>query len=163
MAKKYIVSLTQEEQLYLQELIERRSEKSAVVKRAYALQAADVNGPMQWSDAKISQVYGLRIRTIEKIRERLVEDGFATVLQGKPQLRYKDKLFDGRVEAHLMALRCSDPPSGNKCWTLHLLKERMIALGYVESISHETIRQMLKKKQVKTMAPQVLGNPSGRF
>lgn len=158
MAKKYIVSLTEEEQKYLQGLIERRSEKSAVVKRAYALQAADINGPMKWPDSKISQVYGLRIRTIEKIRQRFVEDGFETVIKGKPQLRFKDKIFDGKVEAHLVALRCSDPPEGNKCWTLQLLKDQMIALGYVESISHETIRQMLKKKQVKTMATEVLGN-----
>jgi hypothetical protein len=149
MTKKFIVSLTEEEQKYLQGLIERRSEKSAVVKRAYALQAADINGPMKWPDSKISQVYGLRVRTIEKIRQRFVEDGFETVINGKPQLRFKDKIFDGKVEAHLVALRCSDPPEGNKCWTLQLLKEQMIALGYVESISHETIRQMLKKNQLK--------------
>lgn len=158
MAKRYIVSLTEEEQKYLQGLIERRSEKSAVVKRAYALQAADVNGSKRWPDSKISEVYGLRIRTIEKIRQRFVEDGFETVIKGKPQLRFKDKTFDGKVEAHLVALRCSEPPEGNKCWTLHLLKERMVALGYVESISHETIRQMLKKKSAKTMETKVLGN-----
>lgn len=146
MAKKYIISLTEEEQQYLQGLIARRSEKSAVVKRAYALQAAAINGPMKWPDPKISQVYGLRIRTIEKLRQRFVEDGFETVIKGKPQLRFKDKIFDGKVEAHLVALRCGNPPEGNKCWTLHLLKEMMIALGHVESISHETIRQMLKKK-----------------
>lgn len=158
MAKKYIVSLREEEQQYLQGLIKRRSGKSAVVKRAYALQAADINGSKRWSDSKISQVYGLRIRTIEKIRQRFVEDGLETVIKGKPQLRYKDKIFDGNVEAHLVALRCSKPPEGNKYWTLHLLKERMIALGHVESISHETIRQMLKKKPVKAMAAEVLGD-----
>lgn len=129
-----------------------------MVKRAYVLQAADINGSKRWSDTQISQTYGLRVRTIEKIRQRFVEDGFETVLKGKPQLRFKDKIFDGNVEAHLVALRCSDPPEGKKCWTLHLLKERMIALGYVESISHETIRQMLKKKPVKTMAAKSLGN-----
>lgn len=92
-----------------------------------------------------------------------MEDGFETVIKGKAQLRFKDKIFDGKVEAHLVALRCCNPPEGNKCWTLHLLKERMIALGYVESISHETIRQMLKRKSVKTMALEVLGNTSSRF
>lgn len=158
MAKKYIVSLTEDEQQYLQELIERRSEKSAVVKRAYALQAADINGSKRWPDSKINQVYGLRIRTIEKIRQRFVEDGFETVIKGKPQTHFKDKIFDGKVEAHLVALRCSKPPEEKKCWTLALLKERMIALGHVEYISHETIRQMLKKKQVKAMVAEMLGN-----
>lgn len=145
MAKKYIVSLTEEEQQYLQQIIEKRNEQSAVVKRAYALQASDINGEKKWSDTQISQAYGLRVRSIEKIRQRFVEDGFETVLQGKPQVRFKDKVFDGKVEAHLVALRCSEPPAGRKRWTLTLLQEKMIALGYVDSISHEAIRQMLKK------------------
>lgn len=145
MAKKNIVSLTEEEQQYLQQIIEKRNEQSAVVKRAYALQASDINGEKKWSDTQISQAYGLRVRSIEKIRQRFVEDGFETVLQGKPQVRFKDKVFDGKVEAHLVALRCSEPPAGRKRWTLTLLQEKMIALGYVDSISHEAIRQMLKK------------------
>lgn len=145
MAKKYIVSLTEEEQQYLQQIIEKRNEKSAIVKRAYTLQASDVNGEKKWSDTQISKVYGLRVRTIEKIRQRFVNEGFETVLKGKPQRRFKDKVFDGKVEAHLVALRCSEPPAGRKRWTLALLQDKMVALGYVESISHESIRQMLKK------------------
>ena len=145
MAKKYHVSLTAEERTLLEAIISKRSEKSAVVKRAFVLLAADVNGEKQWTDSRISESYGLKTASIEKIRQRFVEDGLKTVLQGKPRSRFKPKTFDGKVEAHLIAIRCSKPPEGNKRWTLSLLQDQMIALGYVESISDETIRLMLKK------------------
>jgi hypothetical protein len=145
MAKKYHVSLTAEERTLLETIISKRSEKSAVVKRAFVLLAADVNGAKQWTDSKISESYGLKRASIEKIRQRFVEDGLKTVLQGKARSRFKPKTFDGKIEAHLIAIRCSEPPEGNKRWTLSLLQDQMIALGHVESISDETIRLMLKK------------------
>jgi hypothetical protein len=145
MAKKYHVTLTAEEQVLLEAIIGKRSEKSAIVKRAFVLQAADVNGAKQWTDSKISESYGLKTASIEKIRQRFVEDGLQTVLQGKARSRFKPKTFDGKVEAHLIAIRCSKPPEGSKRWTLSLLQDQMIALGYVDSISDETIRLMLKK------------------
>lgn len=145
MAKKYHVTLTAEERALLEAIIGKRSEKSAVVKRAFVLLAADVNGVKQWTDSKISESYGLKTESIEKIRQRFVEDGLPTVLQGKPRSCFKPKTFDGKVEAHLIAIRCSKPPEGNKRWTLSLLQDQMIALGYVDSISDETIRLMLKK------------------
>jgi hypothetical protein len=145
MAKKYHVTLTGEERTLLETIISKRSEKSAVVKRAFVLLAADVNGAKQWTDSRISESYGLKRASIEKIRQRFVEDGLKTVLQGKPRSRFKPKTFDGKVEAHLIALRCSTPPEGSKRWTLSLLQDQMMTLGYVESISDETIRLMLKK------------------
>lgn len=145
MAKKYHVTLTVEERTLLESIICKRSEKSAIVKRAFVLLAADVNGEKQWTDSRISESYGLKTASIEKIRQRFVEDGLQTVLQGKPRSRFKPKTFDGKVEAHLIAIRCSKPPEGNRRWTLSLLQDQMIALGYVSSISDETIRLMLKK------------------
>lgn len=145
MGKKYIVRLTDEERASLQTLIGKRSEKSSVVKRAFVLLAADTAGDKNWTDSQISESYGLKIGSIQQLRKRFVEDGLQTVLQGKPRSRFKAKIFDGKVEAYLIALRCSDPPEGNKRWTLTLLQDQMIALGYVESISDETIRLMLKK------------------
>jgi hypothetical protein len=145
MAKKYHVTLTVEEHTLLEAIISKRSEQSAVVKRAFVLLAADVNGDKQWVDSRISESYGLKTGSIEKIRQRFVEDGLKTVLQGKPRSRFKPKTFDGKVEAHLIAIRCSKPPQGNKRWTLALLQEQLIGLGYVQSISDETIRLMLKK------------------
>ncbi len=145
MAKKYHVTLTAEERTLLESIISKRSEKSALVKRAFVLLAADANGEKQWTDSRISESYGLKMASIEKIRQRFVEDGLQTVLQGKVRSRFKPKTFDGKVEAHLIAISCSKPPEGNKRWTLSLLQDQMIALGYVESISDETIRLMLKK------------------
>ena len=144
-SKKYHIDLTPDEQACLQDIIRSRSQKSPVVKRAYVLQAADRNGPKQWTDAQISHCYGMRLRTIEKIRQRFVEDGFETVLYGKKQQRYKEKVFTGEVEAHLVALRCSAPPPGYAQWTFHLLADQMVALGYVEHMSHEGARQVLNK------------------
>jgi hypothetical protein len=145
MAKKYQVSLTIQERTLLEAIINKRSEKSAVVKRAFVLLAADTGGDKQWVDSRISESYGLQIGSIEKIRQRFVEDGLQTVLQGKLRSRFKPKTFDGKVEAHLIAIRCSKPPEGSKRWTLALLQEQLIGLGYVKSISDETIRLMLKK------------------
>ena len=144
-AKIYHVDLTEEEQDLLGDIIASRSQKSPVVKRAYVLLAADRNGQKQWTDAQISDAYGPRPRTIEKIRERFVEDGFETVLYGKKQQRYKEKVFTGEVEAKLIALRCSEPPSGYARWTFQLLADQMVELGYVEHMSHEGARQLLKK------------------
>ena len=81
------------------------------------------------------------------------------MVYGKKRTVFKEKLFDGRVEAHLIALRCSDPPQGYSAWTLHLLKDHMVRLGYVESISHESVRQLLKKKSAQALAPQRVGHP----
>lgn len=146
MSKLYHVTLTEEERKKLQELIGRRNEKALAVKRAYILLAADENGPQAWSDSLISETYQVGVRTVERTRQRFVEDGFELAVQGKKREAYKEKVFDGEVEAHLVALRCSAPPAGYARWTLHLLADRMVELNYVESISHESVRQLLKKR-----------------
>jgi transposase len=146
MSKLYHVTLTEEERKKLQELIGRRNEKALAVKRAYILLAADENGPQAWSDSRISETYQVGVRTVERTRQRFVEDGFELAVQGKKREVYKEKVFDGEVEAHLVALRCSAPPAGYARWTLHLLADRMVELNYVESISHESVRQLLKKR-----------------
>ena len=145
MVKKYVVSLTKGEQKELQNMISRRNEKAGAVKRAYVLLAADENSE-GLCDSEIARRYQVTIRCIEGIRKRFVEEGFSEVVYGKKRTVFKEKLFDGRVEAQLIALRCSDPPSRHSAWTLQLLADRMIRLGYVESISYESVRQLLKKK-----------------
>lgn len=147
MAKIYVIALSEEERGELQGIIHNRSlkVKGLVLKRAYMLLAADEHSE-HLSDSKIAFRYKVPVRTVELLRKRCVENGFRQALYGKPRSIFKHRTFDGRTEAHLIALRCSDPPKGHSCWTLHLLKDRMIALGYVETISHETVRQMLKKK-----------------
>ena len=144
MAKIYRVTLSEAEQNLLKEIIRKRDSKSLQVKRSYILLAANENGE-HLADQLISQRYQVSIRSIERLRERFVEEGLAVALQGKKRTVYKEKLFDGRVEAQLVALRCSAPPSGYQQWSMRLLAEKMVELQYVEHMSHESVRQVLKK------------------
>jgi transposase len=160
MVKRYIVSLTEAEQNELQNIIRRRNVKAQVVKRAYVLLAADENGD-NLVDSEIAQHYKVTVRCIEGLRKRFVEEGFEQVVYGKKRTVFKEKLFDGRVEAHLIALRCSDPPQGHSAWTLQLLAGQMVRLGYVESISHESVRQLLKKKSAEALANERVGHSHG--
>jgi transposase len=145
MPKKYRVKLTESERSFLKELIHCRSAKSVAVKRAYALLATDELGDKFWSDQQIKDAYGVSLRSIERLRERLCKDGLEIALKGKPHAVHRNKLLTGDVEARLIALRCSDPPLGHSRWTLHLLADKMVELHYVEQISHESVRQILKK------------------
>lgn len=144
--KKYIVRLSTEERASLQALVSRRSSKSQEARRAYVLLAADVDGAHRWNDEQISSSYGLNRRTVERWRQRAVEEGIEAAIQGKkPGPESAPRFVDGRVESQLIALRCSAAPEGYQRWTLRLLSDRMVELGYVEHISYETVRQVLKK------------------
>ena len=144
MIKKYIVTLTEAERAELQAVIHNRSAKSPVVKRAYALLATDTMGAAM-NDAEIVRSYRISERSVERLRQRFIEDGFRCALDGKPKTTFKPKSFDGRVEAHLIALRCSTPPAGYEHWSFRLLADQMVSLGHVASMSHEGARQILKK------------------
>jgi hypothetical protein len=145
MRKKYRVTLTDNERAELEALITRRSEKALPVKCAYILLAADEHGEKCWLDAQICETYAVGIRTVERVRQRFVEDGFKVAVWGKKREVFKEKVLDGKVEAHLVALRCSQPPSGYTKWSLRLLSDKMVELAYVDQISHESVRQVLKK------------------
>lgn len=144
-SKKYRVTLTSDERDVLKQLIEKRSEKAPPVKRAYVLLAADEHSEKGWTDTQICDTYHVGVRTIERLRRRFVEEGFETAVWGKKREVFKDKTLDGKVEGHLVALRCSSPPSGYAKWSLRLLADRMVSLDYAEHISHESVRHMLKK------------------
>lgn len=126
-------------------MIRTRASGSAQVRRSYILLAADEHGEKKWKDSQISEAYRVNLSTVERLRERFVEEGFETVLQGKKREPAREKLLDGRVEARLLALRCSRPPGGRNRWTLRLLAGKMVELGYAERISHESVRGILKK------------------
>ncbi|MCP4268564.1 MAG: helix-turn-helix domain-containing protein [Candidatus Brocadiaceae bacterium] len=145
MSKIYKVHLTQSEQNALHYIINNHKSTSVKVKRAYILLAADENGSLNWSDIQISEAYGSSISTIERLRKRFVEDSFDIALSGKKRTVFKNKVFTGDVESHLIALRCSNPPEGYCRWSLHLLADKMVELQYVEHMSHEGVRQLLKK------------------
>ena len=144
--KRYIVTLTTEEQAKLREIIAKRSSKSEIVKRAFVLLSLDENSVSgRKSDEEIRAQYQVGQRLIERVRQRFVEEGFSIALHGKKQTRFKEKTFDGRVEAQLIVLRCSDAPDGYQKWSLRLLAETLAQSGEVASISHESVRQILKK------------------
>jgi hypothetical protein len=117
MSKRYRVTLTDNEQEELKTLIKRRREKAVPVKRAYILLAADENGEKCWTDDQICETYDVGLRTVERLRQRFVEDGFEVAIGGKKREVFKDKVLDGKVEAHLVALRCSPSPPGYAQWS----------------------------------------------
>lgn len=143
--KKYHVTLTESERDQLKAIIAKRKADSQAVKRAYVLLAADENQPGWLKDDQIQKTYQVSIRSIERLRERFIENGLEMALNGKKREKYKEKVFDGAVEAHVIALRCSQPPLGYARWTVRLLAQQMVELSYVEAIGRETIRKMLKK------------------
>lgn len=145
MHKKYIVRLTKTEQKTLQEVIKKLKGSSQKVRRAQILLKADVNGPA-WTDARIAEAFDCRVKTIEYLRQRLVTEGFELALNGKKrQTPPTEPLLDGKGQAKLISMRLGKPPAGYGRWTLKLLADELVALEIVESISHETVRQTLKK------------------
>jgi homeodomain-containing protein len=143
--KKYIVRLSTEERVILEDVIKKLKGGSQKAMRAKILLKADANGS-NWPDEKIAEAYGCRVRTIENVRKRLLTEGFEVTLNGKkPPNPPRTKLLSGEQEAELIAMRLGTPPAGYGSWTLKLLRDQMIALEIVETISHETVRQTLKK------------------
>jgi transposase len=147
MPKRYRISLSDDERADLEALVARRSEKAEPVKRALMLLAADeAGGAPAPTDAEVADRYRVSTRAVERLRRRAVEHGLEVALHGLPR-GPRDPLREvtGEVDARLVALRCSEPPEGRSAWTLHLLADRLVALDVVGSISHETVRQVLKK------------------
>lgn len=144
--KRYLVTLTDEERGGLEHLI--RAGKGAVRKltRARILLEADCGaGGPDWDDASIAESLEVGIATIERTRKQFVEEGVeAALTRRRPQREYQRKL-DGDAEAHLIALACGEAPPGHARWTLRLLADQMVALEYVDTVSHEAVRQTLKK------------------
>jgi Homeodomain-like domain len=145
MNKKFIVRLSNEERALCQEVIKKFKGSSQKVRRAQILLKADVDGP-GWTDARIAEAFNCRVQTIENLRKRLVMEGFELALEGKKrQEPATAPKLDGKGEAKLIAMRLGKPPAGYGHWTLHLLAEELVALEVVDSISHETVRKVLKK------------------
>jgi hypothetical protein len=145
MEKKYIVCLTDEERRTLRSVIKKLSGSSQKVRRAHILLKADADGP-NWTDKKIAEAFDCRTKTVENIRQRLVSEGFEIALNGKRrETPPRQKLFDGKQEAKVIALRLGEPPAGYANWSLRLLAQRVVELEIVDSVSHETVRQTLKK------------------
>ncbi len=144
MAKKiYKIQLSLSERQHLENIISSGSEKARKLTRARILMKADEG----WTDVQIQGALDVSRPTIERVRRRYVQEGLSVALNRKPSSRQYERKIDGRDEAHLIALVCSSPPEGYAKWNMRLLAEKFVALEQVEvtSISHETVRQALKK------------------
>jgi len=145
--KKYLVTLTPEERRWLTSLVSAGKRSALTITRARILLKADqAPGGPAWEDQDIARALDCSVRTVERVRQRFVERGPEQALGRKPQDRpSRERKFDGAAEARLIALACSQPPEGRASWTLRLLADKLVELEVVESVSHEAVRQALKK------------------
>ena len=144
---KYVAELTSEERKELAPLVSKGKAAARKITHARILLQANESkdGPV-WTDKQISQAFGVHTNTIHGIRRRFVEHGLQAALERKKQDHpSRKRVVDGDVEAHLIALRCGDPPEGRNQWTLRLLADKLVELEIVPSICHETVRKTLKK------------------
>ena len=143
MPEKYLVTLTDEERAELSQLTSRGQLSARKMKRAQILLAADKGK----KDETISETLGTALSTIHRIRQKFVEGGIEFALSERPRPGGQKKL-DGKAEAFLVAMACSEPPAERTKWTMQLLAERMVELKVVESLSDETVRRTLQKNSL---------------
>lgn len=149
MPKKYIVDLSQAEQKSLKKLTTTGKHAAYKINHARILLKADLNQENGgYSDEAIASAIDISIPTIERVRRRFVTEGVDAALNYRSGRGRKQKRLDGNSEAHLLAIACSEAPQGHERWTLRMLANKMVELDYVESISHETVRQTIKKTKL---------------
>jgi transposase len=142
MNKKYIVDLQEEERRKLQRIIHSGKHSARKIRWAHVLLKAD----QCWKDEKIAEAFDISLPTVQRIRQRFVEEGLDVALGAhshKPR-PYRQKL-DGEQEAKLIALACSKAPEGHTRWSLRLLADKLVELQVVDEISYQTVRRVLKK------------------
>lgn len=157
MRKKYIVKLTVEEEEQLRHLVSSGKERARKLTRARILLKTDEG----WTDRAICVALDVSRPTVERTRRRFVEEGFEASLSHRSPRRVYIRILDGDAEARLIALACGAPPEGRERWTLRLLAERLVKLEQVDvdSVSYETVRQVLKKR-TEALAEQTVGDPT---
>ena len=159
---RYTVTLTENERKSLLELASKGKHNSQQILNALILLNCDKS---EWNvnhstNEEISHVLNISMRKIDRVKKRFIEEGLEVALNGKKSERIYVKKVDGDLEAHLVALSCSQPPEGFASWSLRLLADKAVELGYVEDISHETVRRTLKKRN-KALAKERMGNSPG--
>ena len=145
--KKYIVTLTEDERNVLGVLASKGRHKSQKILNALILLGCD-KGKYQvkhLTNEVMAHVLNISMKKIDRVKRRFVEEGFEVALNGKKGSRVYTKKADGDFEAHLVALSCSKPPEGFTRWSLRLLADKVVELDYIDSISHEAVRRVLKK------------------
>ena len=144
--EKYRVTLTAEERTQLEHLVSVGHGAARKLAHARLLLLADTSHGPGHGDEDITTALGISLRTVERVRQRLVTEGLQAALDHRPQPPRPDKIkIKGDIEQQLIHLACSDPPEGRCHWTLNLLCDELVALGLVRAVSTETVRQALKK------------------
>jgi transposase len=148
--KKYRVKLSQEERKDLEDLISKGKSSASKITHARILLKADASegGPCL-TDDQISEAVEVSLSTIERVRKKFVEDGIKAALSRRTGSGSRNIKIDGEKEAYLVALVCGKQPEGRARWTLRLLANKMVELEYVDTVSHETVRKVLKPWQKK--------------
>ena len=146
MRTKFSVVLGEEERAHLRTLVGRGTASARTLAQARVLLKANQGeGGPTWSDAAIAAAVEVSVATVARVRQRYVTGGLAAALTRKAPEREYGRKLDGEQEARLVALTCGVPPDGRKRWTLRLLAERLVALAVVDTVSHETVRHVLKQ------------------
>jgi hypothetical protein len=146
--KKYVVELTQDERDRLHELISAGSAPARMLNRARILLKADVSEHVKGEpliDRQIAPMLETSTATVQRVRERFCRQGLDAALERSAPDRVYRRTFDGRAEARLIALACSQAPEGRERWSMRLLADKAVQMGIVEGVSHETVRKTLKK------------------
>ena len=145
--KKYRVTLTPEERAGLEGMLAKGTAAAVTLTHARILLKADqAEGGPGWADARVVEALDVSKATVCRVRERFVEQGLGAALSRKPPDRVYAHKIDGRAEAHLIALACSEPPEGRGRWTMQMLADRMVTMGHLDGpVSDETVRRTLQK------------------
>lgn len=148
--KKYIVTLMEDERIKLTNITSKGKHRSQKVINSLILLGCD-EGELQKKrspNKEIARVLNISMKRIDRVKKRFVEEGFDVALGGKKSSRIYKKMTDGDFEAHLVALSCGEPPEGFSRWSLRLLADKVVELEYIDKVSHETIRRVLKKMKL---------------
>ena len=147
MAILYKVTLEKQEYNQLNDIIKKGKHKSQTYRNAYILLNTDEGEfSEKVTNKEISKVLKIGMRTIDRVKKRFVEEGFDSCMSPRSSSRVYEKKMDGDNEARLISIACSNPPKGFVKWSLRMLADKMVELNYVESLSYETVRGVLKKR-----------------
>jgi Fe2+ transport system protein B len=158
---KYRVTLSEEERNQLAEISSKGSHKSQKVLNSLILLSVDENQPkeLRSTNESISKILQVSMKKIDRVKKRFVEESLEIALQGHPKEREYERKVDGDLEAKLVALSCSAAPNGFSRWSLRMLADKAVELEYVDEISYETVRRVLKKR-ITSVEEKRLGHTS---
>lgn len=156
MPAKAAIRLSEDERRRLDRLTRVGTAHARAIQHARILLLADASGDgPAWTDEKVADALGCGVSTVARVRKRFLREGLEEAVRPRREAPGRPPKIDGVAEAHLVALACSEPPAGRAAWSLRLLADAFVALGVSEPVSHETVRQALKKTRSAPTARRV--------